>query len=102
MANALTFIYQNETVYANSEDYRLWAFNEDGTVKWNNLVFDHWGGDPLIRADNRIIVTSQYNDSARVLCIRDEGDKGVIEWASESICDSLAFNEFNVNIWPED
>ncbi len=89
------------TLYVNSEDYHLWAFNPDGMVKWNNLKFDHWGSDPLIREDGKIIVTSQFKGVARVLCIRDEGHKGVIEWASEPICDSLAFNESNVNIGPD-
>jgi arabinan endo-1,5-alpha-L-arabinosidase len=89
------------TLFVNSEDYSLWAFNPDGTVKWNNIKFDHWGSDPLIREDGRIIVTSQYNGAARVVCIKDDGDKGVIEWASEPICDSLAFNESNVNIDPD-
>jgi pectinesterase len=69
-------------------------------VKWNNLKFEHWGGDPLIRADDRIIVTSQLNDAARVVCIRDDGDEGVIEWFSEPITTELAFNETNVNIGP--
>ena len=89
------------TIYANSEDHRLWAFNSDGSVKWNNLIFDHWGGDPLIRADDRIIFTAQYKDSARVVCVRDDIEKGAIEWASPAICDSLAFNETNVNISPD-
>ncbi len=89
------------TIYANSEDYRLWAFNPDGTVKWNNLKFEHWGGDPLIRADDRIIVTSQLNKAARVVCIRDDGDKGVIEWFSEPIATELAYNETSVNIGPD-
>jgi outer membrane protein assembly factor BamB/predicted esterase len=69
-------------------------------VKWNNLEFEHWGGDPLIRADDRIIVTSQLNKAARVVCIRDDGDKGVVEWFSEPITKELAFNETNVNIAP--
>jgi hypothetical protein len=72
-------IASDGTIYANSEDHRLWAFNPDGTVKWNNLEFEHWGGDPLIRADDSIIVTSQINKAARVVCIRDDGDEGVIE-----------------------
>ncbi|MHC4418209.1 MAG: outer membrane protein assembly factor BamB family protein [Planctomycetota bacterium] len=93
-------IASDGTVYANSEDYRLWAFNPDGTVKWNNLKFEHWGGDPLIRADERIIVTSQLNKAARVVCIRDDGDKGVIEWFSEPIATELAYNETSVNIGP--
>jgi arabinan endo-1,5-alpha-L-arabinosidase len=89
------------TIFVNSEDYSLWAFNPDGTVKWNNVKFDHWGSDPLIRENGTIIVTSQINGAARVVCIRDAGDKGIIEWASGSICDSLAFNESNVNIGPD-
>jgi len=89
------------TIFINSEDYSLWAFNPDGTVKWNNVKFDHWGSDPLIREDGSIIVTSQIEGAARVVCIRDDGEKGVIEWASEPICDSLAFNESNVNIGPD-
>jgi len=93
-------IASDGTIYANSEDHRLWAFNPDGTVKWNNLKFEHWGGDPLIRADDRIIVTSQLNKAARVVCIRDDGDKGVVEWFSEPITKELAFNETNVNIGP--
>jgi len=88
------------TVYVNSEDHRLWAFNPDGTIKWNNLKFEHWGGDPLIRADDKIIVTSQLNGAARVVCIRDDGDKGVVEWFSEPITTELAYNETNVNIGP--
>ena len=88
------------TVYVNSEDHRLWAFNSDGTVKWNNLEFEHWGGDPLIRADNRVITTSQMDGAARVVCIRDDGDEGVIEWFSEPITTELAFNETNVTIAP--
>jgi len=93
-------IASDGTIYANSEDHRLWAFNPDGTVKWNNLEFEHWGGDPLIRADDRIIVTSQLNKSARVVCIRDDGDEGVVEWFSEPITTELAYNETNVNIGP--
>lgn len=93
-------IASDGTIYANSEDYRLWAFNPDGTVKWNNLEFEHWGGDPLIRADDRIILTSQLNKAARVVCIRDDGDKGVIEWFSEPIATELAYNETSVNIGP--
>ncbi len=93
-------IASDGTIYANSEDYRLWAFNPDGTVKWNNLKFEHWGGDPLIRADDRIIVTSQLNKAARVVCIRDDGDEGVVEWFSEPITTELAYNETNVNIGP--
>ncbi len=93
-------IASDGTVYANSEDHRLWAFNPDGTVKWNNLEFEHWGGDPLVRADDRIIVTSQLKGAAHVVCIRDDGDKGVIEWFSEPITKELAFNETNVNIGP--
>lgn len=27
------------TIFANSKDRRLWAFNPDGTVKWNNLKY---------------------------------------------------------------
>jgi hypothetical protein len=45
-------------------------------------------------------VTSQLNKSARVVCVRDDGDKGVIEWFSEPITTELAFNETNVNIGP--
>ena len=93
-------IASDGTVYANSEDYRLWAFNPDGTVKWNNLKFEHWGGDPLIRADDSIIVTSQLKKTGRVACVRDDGDKGVIEWFSQPITRELAFNETNVNIGP--
>jgi hypothetical protein len=93
-------IASDGTIYANSEDHRLWAFNPDGTVKWNNLEFEHWGGDPLIRADDAIIVTSQLNKSARVVCVRDDGDKGIIEWFSEPITTELAYNETNVNIGP--
>jgi arabinan endo-1,5-alpha-L-arabinosidase len=89
------------TLYVNSEDYSLWAFNPDGTVKWNNVKFEHWGSDPLIREDGSIIVTSQINGAARIVCIRDSGDNGIIEWVSEAICDSLAFNESNVNIGPD-
>jgi len=94
-------IASDGTVYANSEDHRLWAFNPDGTVKWNNLKFEHWGGDPLIRADDRVIVTSQLDKAARVVCIRDDGDKGVVEWFSDPITTELAFNETNVNIAPD-
>jgi hypothetical protein len=93
-------IASDGTIYANSEDHRLWAFNPDGTAKWNNLKFEHWGGDPLIRADDSIIVTSQLNGSARVVCVRDDGDEGVVEWFSEPITTELAFNETNVNIGP--
>lgn len=89
------------TLFVNSEDYSLWAFNQDGTVKWNNVKFDHWGSDPLIREDGRIIATSQYDGAARVVCVRDDGDKGVIEWASDPVADSLAFNESNINIGPD-
>ena len=39
--------------------------------------------------------------AARVVCVRDEGNKGVIEWASEPVADSLALNESNVNIGPD-
>jgi arabinan endo-1,5-alpha-L-arabinosidase len=89
------------TLFVNSEDFTLWAFNPDGTLKWNNVKFEHWGSDPLIREDGKIIVTSQIEGAARVVCIKDEGNKGVIEWASDPICDSLAFNESNVNIGPD-
>ncbi len=89
------------TIFANSEDHRLWAFNPDGSLKWNNLQFDVWGSDPLIRVDGRIIVGTQLNGAARVACIRDNGDKGVIEWISEPIAKSFRLNETNVNIAPD-
>jgi outer membrane protein assembly factor BamB len=89
------------TVYLNAEDRRLWAFHPDGTVKWNNLEFEQWGSDPLIRGDGRIIVGAQLDDAARVACIRDEGTKATIEWLSDPIAKTLHLNETNVNIAPE-
>jgi len=95
---AAIVIGRDGTVYANSEDYRLWAFNPDGTLKWNNLLFEHWGGDPLIREDDGIIVTCQYKKAARVVCIHDDGSQGIITWYSDPITSELAFNETNVTI----
>jgi outer membrane protein assembly factor BamB len=89
------------TLYVNSEDRRLWAFNPEGTVKWNNLEFEVWGSDPLIRADGRIIVGSQLESAARVACIRDDGAKAVIEWTSDPIAETFLLNETNVNIAPD-
>ncbi len=91
-------IAEDGTVYANSEDQRLWAINPDGTVKWNNLLFESWGSDPLIRDDGKLIVASQIDSAARVTCIRDDGKKGVIEWTSEPVTTTLFLNETNVNI----
>ena len=91
-------IAEDGTVYANSEDERIWAINPDGSVKWNNLHFEVWGSDPLIRDDGKLIVVSQIDSAARVTCIRDDGDKGVIEWTSKPIFKTLFLNETNVNI----
>jgi outer membrane protein assembly factor BamB len=89
------------TIYANSEDERLWAITPDGDVKWNNLQFEVWGSDPLIRDDGKIIVVSQIKGSARVTCIRDNGDSAVLEWMSEPVTETLFLNETNVNIAPD-
>ena len=86
------------TVYANSEDQRLWAINPDGTVKWNNLHFEVWGSDPLIREDGKIIVAVQIDGAARVACISDEGNEALLEWVSKPISETLLLNETNVNI----
>lgn len=89
------------TIYANSEDKRLWALNPDGTVKWNNLIFEAWGSDPLIRDDGKIIVAVQIDGAARVAAIRDDGDQAVIEWTNVPIARTLRLNETNVNIAPD-
>ena len=94
-------IAEDGTLYVNSEDRRLWAFNSDGTVKWNNLEFEVWGSDPLIRADGRIIVGSQLGGAARVACIRDDDDEAVIEWTSDPIAKTLHLNETNVSVAPD-
>jgi len=91
-------IGEDGTVYANSEDERIWAINPDGSVKWNNIQFEVWGSDPLIRDDGRIIVVSQIDSAARVTCIRDDGNQGIIEWSSEPVTSTLFLNETNVNI----
>jgi len=88
------------TVYVNSEDARLWAFRPDGSVKWNNLVFESWGSDPLIRSDGRVILGAEIQGSARLVCVRDDGDEAVIEWQSEPFAKSLHLNETNVTILP--
>jgi outer membrane protein assembly factor BamB len=93
-------IGDNGTIYINSEDQRLWAFNPDGSVKWNNLEFEVWGSDPLVRADGRIIVGSELDGAARVACILDDGDSAVLEWTSDPIATTLLLNETNVNIAP--
>jgi outer membrane protein assembly factor BamB len=89
------------TIYVNSEDERIWAINKDGTIKWNNIQFEVWGSDPLIRDDGKIIVVSQIKDAARVTCIRDDGIAGVIEWTSNPVSKTLLLNETNVNIAPD-
>ncbi|MFC1712894.1 PQQ-binding-like beta-propeller repeat protein [Candidatus Poribacteria bacterium] len=89
------------TIYVNSEDKRLWAINPDGTVKWNNLIFEAWGSDPLIRDDGKIIVAIQLNGAARVAAIRDDGNQAVIEWTSDRIAKTLRLNETNVNLAPD-
>ena len=45
-------------------------------------------------------MTSQLKKTARVVCVCDDGDKGVIEWFSEPIATELAYNETSVNIGP--
>ena len=89
------------TIYANSEDKRLWALNPDGTVKWNNLIFETWSSDPLIRDDGKIIGAVQIDGAARVAAIRDDGDQAVIEWTSDPIARTLRLNETNVNLAPD-
>ena len=91
-------IAEDGTIYANSEDRRIWAINPDGSIKWNNLRFESWGSDPLIRDDGKLIVVSQIDSASRVICIRDDGDKGIIEWESKPISETLMLNETNVNI----
>ncbi len=86
------------SLYANSEDHRLWAFHPDGTRKWNNLQFESWGSDPLVRNDGTIVFATQINHAARVVGIRDLGDRATIEWTSKPIARSLRLNETNVNI----
>lgn len=93
-------IAEDGTVYVNSEDARLWAFRPDGGVKWNNLKFESWGSDPLIRSDGRIIFGAEIRNAARLVCVQDQGDKAVIEWQSEPFAKSLHLNETNVTLSP--
>jgi len=86
-------------IYVNGEDLRLHAVNPDGSEKWT-LEFETWGSDPLVRDDGDIIVMAQVDGAGRVVCIKDVGTGGTIEWASDPIVRTLNLNETNVNIAP--
>ena len=89
------------TLYVNSEDYKLRAIStSDGSTKWS-YTFQVWGSDPLVRDDGKIIVMGQVSGAGRVCCLSDNGTSASLEWTSPRIIANLQLNETNVNIAPD-
>jgi outer membrane protein assembly factor BamB len=72
------------TVYVNGRDKKLWALNtSDGTAKWS-VPLDYLAQTPPSVTPSGLIVAGG-GPGARLMAIRDAGQKGEVVWTQENI-----------------